>query len=188
MMSVLLIHNVHSSCTYIHNDPLLDNCLNDLLSLSLFSLSPPSIPPSTPVLLCWLAGGVLLSETNTSSDTWLTAGDGRGERAYGTDIHARKEAEQRRGRRPSVVGPLLVSSCVGVSKQFSAPPGLQTETTERDKGVLPTSHCPRDESGLGQCWGLAGLGLGPWGCFFGRMVISQLDLLPSPSSTAVISG
>lgn len=117
------------SCIYSHNDPLLDNCLNDLLSLPLSLSLSLTLSPSP---LCWLTGGVLLSETHTSSDTWLTAGDGRGERECGTDIHAQKE----KGSRPSVVSPLLFCSCAGVRKRFTAPSGLQKHKESEIRGFF----------------------------------------------------
>lgn len=74
------------------------NDLNDVLSL-FHSLSPPPHPPSLP------AGGVLLSKTHTSSDTWLTAGGRRdaGERRADTDTHSNQ---------PSVVRLPQLCSCV----------------------------------------------------------------------------
>lgn len=57
-------------------------------------------------------GGVLLSETRSPSDTWLTAGDGRGESEYGTDRDPETHAQKERGSWPSAGrSPAILQLC-----------------------------------------------------------------------------
>lgn len=112
--------------------PRLAYCLNDSLSFFLFFFSPHSHPVSSLPPFSCLAGGALLSETHSPSDTWLTVGQGRGERdgtgVTQTQTTARGEKE--------TVGHLRLVPCYSAAvPDFGSFRNLEGQRhTERDKG------------------------------------------------------
>lgn len=153
------------ACTHIHSDPFLGNRLNDLLSLPLFFLSlfltlpPPSTPP-----LCADSQVVSSCQKHTLILThgWQRETEGARDSTGLTHTHKKKEAAGHLGSVPCCSAAVLESANGSPLRQDFRKPVW-------DKGVVPTPHCPRDKPMLGQCKGLAGLGLGPWGCYFGGM-------------------
>lgn len=88
---------------------LLDSCLNDLLSVSVFSLSL-ILNLSLPILLYLLTRRWCPPVRNTH-DTWLMLGDGRGERDYRSDTDPDTHSQREGGSWLSGLAPLVFCSC-----------------------------------------------------------------------------
>lgn len=141
------MHTNAPTCAIIHIYPVLD----DLLSVPLFFFfpllqPPPSLPPPSLLTRRWCPP----SETFTPSDTWPTAGDGRGQSEYGG---RRRHGNKRTGRRrqSAICGRFPCSSAAVLDSTSLCDPRQDLRDHGVRYGCSPPLLAPGGEPRLGRC-------------------------------------